>query len=103
MCHTPDSRPPDPPVTGRLGAPGPENLTSPIRRDALSGNPGINVLLLDGTVGAPGGANRQRNSSSADPGGTFGTMILRQRIYNNTGAPITRLRYRIVDISTAVQ
>ena len=41
-------------ITGRLGAPGPENLASPIRRDNANnpGSGGINVVLLDGTVGS---------------------------------------------------
>ena len=30
-------------------------------------------------------------------------MTLRYRVTNNTGAPVTRLRYRVVDISTAIQ
>ena len=54
-------------ITGRLGAPGPENLASPIRRD----NAGINMVLLDGTIPGSGGANRDRNGS--DPAGTFGS------------------------------
>lgn len=88
-------------ITGRLGAPGPENLASPIRRD----NAGINVVVLDGTVGAAAGPNRERNGSEG-AGSTptqFGTMTLRYRVINNTGAPVTRLRYRVVDISTAIQ
>jgi hypothetical protein len=90
-------------ITGRLGAPGPENLASPIRRDNANnpGPGGINVFLLDGTVGSAAGPNRDRNGG--DPAGTFGSMKLRYRVTNNTGAPVTRLRYRIVDISTANQ
>jgi hypothetical protein len=84
-------------ITGRLGAPGPENLASPIRRD----NTGINFVVLDGTVGPAVAPNRDRNSG--DPAGTFGSMTLRYRVTNNTGAPVTRLRYRVVDISTAIQ
>ena len=30
-------------------------------------------------------------------------MTLRYRVTNNTGGNVTRLRYRIVDISTAIQ
>lgn len=90
-------------ITGRLGAPGPENLASPIRRDSAN-NPGIggiNVFLLDGNVSAAAGPNRDRNGS--DPAGTFGSMKFRYRVTNNTGAPVTRLRYRIVELSTAIQ
>ena len=31
---------------------------------------------------------------------TFGTVDIRQKFANNTGAPITRLRFRIIDITT---
>ncbi len=90
-------------ATGRLGAPGPENLASPIRRDNANnpGSGGIDVFLLDGTVASSANPNRTRNGSA--PEGSFGTMILRHRVVNNTGAPVTRLRYRIVDVSTAIQ
>jgi hypothetical protein len=30
----------------------------------------------------------------------FGTIDLRRRIVNNTGLPVTRLRFRIIDITT---
>ena len=90
-------------ITSRLGAPGPENLSSPIRRDSANnpGSGGINVFLLDGTVGSASNPNRKRDGS--DPAGTFGSMTLRYRVTNNTGSNVTRLRYRIVDASTAIQ
>ena len=90
-------------ITGRLGAPGPENLASPIRRDNANnpGSGGIDVFLLDSTVGSATNPNRARNSG--DPAGTFGSMTLRYRVTNNTGGQVTRLRYRVVDISTAIQ
>jgi CSLREA domain-containing protein len=93
-----------------LGAPGPERAAdpgppnipgSPIKRDASPGNSGMNVFVLDTSVGAAVGPNRVRNTG--DPAGTYGTMTLRYRVFNNTGAPITRLRYRVIDISTAPQ
>lgn len=80
----------------RLGAPGPENLSSPVQR-----NNEMLVLNLDGTVGAASLPNRVRDFTS-DPGNnsTFGTLDIRRRMVNATGFPVTRLRYRIVDIST---
>jgi hypothetical protein len=33
---------------------------------------------------------------------TFGTLDIRKRIVNNTGGPITRLRFRVVDITSFV-
>jgi len=80
----------------RLGAPGPENLSSPIQRNAQM--PGF---YLDGTVGGSQPPNRVRDLTS-DPANnsTFGTLDIRRRIVNNTGAPVTRLRFRVTDLTT---
>jgi hypothetical protein len=80
----------------RLGAPGPENLASPINRNSTFG-----VVLIDGTVAASSPPNRVRDFTS-DPANnsTFGTLSIRRRFVNNTGAPVTRLRFRIVDQTT---
>jgi hypothetical protein len=80
----------------RLGAPGPENLSSPIQR-----NDTVGVVLLDATVGSASPPNRVRDFTS-DPANnsTFGTLSVRRRIVNNTGASVTRLRFRVVDITT---
>jgi hypothetical protein len=82
----------------RLGAPGPENTTSPIWR-----NPVMPGFLLDTTVPDASLPNRRRDSTS-DPANnsTFGTLEIRRRVVNKTGASITRLRFRIVDITTAL-
>ncbi|HYE15696.1 MAG TPA: hypothetical protein VD968_14735 [Pyrinomonadaceae bacterium] len=80
----------------RLGAPGPENLSSPIRR-----NESVAVSLLDPCVAGASPPNRVRDFTS-DPANnsTFGTLDVRRTIVNNTGANVTRLRFRIVDITT---
>jgi hypothetical protein len=80
----------------RLGAPGPENLSSPLLRN---GNfPGPNI---DSTVGSSSPPNRIRDFTSVPAqNSTFGTLELRKRIVNNTGASVTRLRFRIMDFST---
>jgi hypothetical protein len=80
----------------RLGAPGPENLASPIDRNAT-----VTVLFVDATQGAAVPPNRVRDFTS-DPANnsTFGTLDLRRRIVNNTGVPATRLRFRVIDINT---
>jgi hypothetical protein len=80
----------------RLGAPGPENLSSPVQRnDTLPG------ASLDATVGTGAAPNRVRDFTS-DPANnsTFGTLDIRKRIHNTTGSPVTRLRFRIIDITT---
>ena len=83
-------------VTQQLGAPGPENKTSPIRRDST-----IMVSLLDNTKSSSVSPNRVRDLTS-DPGNnsTFGTLAIRRRVTNNTGAPVTRLRFRVVEVTT---
>ncbi len=80
----------------RLGAPGPENLSSPIQRNAQVG--GTN---LDPAVGSSSSPNRVRDFTS-DPANnsSFGTLSIRKTITNNTGAPITRLRFRVIDVTT---
>jgi len=80
----------------RLGAPGPENLASPIQRNSV-----ISALLLDGAVSSGVAPNRFRNftpgSGSTSP---FGTLDIRRKFVNNTGGNVTRLRFRIIDITT---
>jgi len=80
----------------RLGAPGPENLSSPIER-----NSNFAVNLLDATVVGPNPPNRVRDFTS-DPANnsTFGTLSIRRRFVNSTGGNVTRLRLRVVDITT---
>jgi hypothetical protein len=80
----------------RIGAPGPENLSSPIQHNA-----DMPVLTLDGTTSSASSPNRVRDFTS-DPANnsTFGTLDIRRRLVNATGFPVTRLRFRIVDIST---
>jgi hypothetical protein len=79
----------------RLGAPGPENLGSPLNRNST-----ILTLLLDSNFGAPALPNRVRNTTPLVVGEDQGTLSVRRRFVNNTGGPVTRLRFRIVDIST---
>jgi CSLREA domain-containing protein len=79
-----------------LGAPGPENLLSPIQRNASFG-----AVLIDATKAAVLQPNRDRNFTGV-PNGTLGTLSIRRRFINNTGAAVTRLRFRIVDMSSLV-
>ena len=82
----------------RLGAPGPENLSSPSH--LISGS-SLSIGLVDGGVPANAMPNYVRNLVS-DPinNSTFGTIDIRRRLTNKTGAPITRLRVRIIDLTT---
>ena len=83
------------PAGQRLGAPGPQNLGSPRQTFDLV------TFLLDSTKGASGNPNRVRDTTAIGPNAAEGTMSIRRRFQNNTGAPITKLRIRVVDISTA--
>ena len=80
----------------RLGAPGPENLSSPIQRNASFG-----FNNLDPCVSAASPPNRVRDFTS-DPANnsTFGTLDIRKTVTNNTGGNVTRLRFRVIDITT---
>ncbi|MBC7930508.1 MAG: lamin tail domain-containing protein [Rubrivivax sp.] len=79
-----------------LGAPGPENLSSPIVRNAT-----IKSSLIDPAQSATAPPNRVRDfTSDAGNQSTFGTLSIRRRFTNNTAANVTRLRFRVVDITT---
>ena len=80
-----------------LGAPGPQNLASPLKRDAT-----IALILLDPSVAKTSPPNRVRDLTS-DPANnsTLGTLLVRRRVINNTGGNVTRLRFRVVEITTA--
>ncbi|MCA1621375.1 MAG: hypothetical protein LC795_19145, partial [Acidobacteria bacterium] len=80
----------------RLGAPGPENSTSPIQRNSLF--PGSRIFPCVASSASP---NRVRDFNSDPPNNsTFGTLSIRIRLTNNTGANVTRLRFRIIDQTT---
>jgi hypothetical protein len=80
----------------RLGAPGPENLSSPIQR-----NGSFAVNLLDTCVAAASPPNRVRDFTMDTPNNsTFGTLDIRRTVVNNTGGNVTRLRFRVVDLTT---
>jgi Lamin Tail Domain len=80
----------------RLGAPGPQNLSSPIERNSTVG-----ALSLDATVATSNPPNRVRDFTSDPPNNsTFGTLSIRRRWVNSTGASVTRLRFRVIDLTT---
>lgn len=80
----------------RLGAPGPENLSSPIQRNASFGGAPLDICVV-----AASPPNRVRDFTS-DPANnsTFGTLDIRRTFTNNTGGNVTRLRFRVIDITT---
>jgi uncharacterized repeat protein (TIGR01451 family) len=76
--------------SAQLGAPGPENLFSPVQSNAT-----VKASVIEPQVASTSPPNRVRNGS-----GDSGTLSLRRRFTNNTGAPLTRLRFRVVNITT---
>jgi CSLREA domain-containing protein len=121
----------DPATTGGiLGAPGPENTTSPINRtteiraslfgacsastaapnrervtapyaDTLTpSSPTGTIALPGGTLPGPGGIPFP-GPTVITPASSYasGTLRIRRRFTNNTGQMVTRLRFRVVDIT----
>ncbi|HEX8069051.1 MAG TPA: hypothetical protein VF546_03805 [Pyrinomonadaceae bacterium] len=95
-------------ATPWLGAPGPENLASPIQRN-------IKAALIDPFAGSTAPPNRVRDTTpytdtltpSAANGGdpaanpyALGTLVIRRKFTNSTGAFVTRLRVRVIDITS---
>ncbi|HEX8844757.1 MAG TPA: hypothetical protein VF791_08950 [Pyrinomonadaceae bacterium] len=81
----------------RLGAPGPENLSSPI----ATGSSRIQVTLLDPAVATDQPPNRVRDTTpNPENLSPFGTMSIRRTFKNISGVNITRLRFRIIDVTT---
>jgi hypothetical protein len=83
--------------TPRLGAAGPENLSSPIYGSGASTLP---AALLDLGVGLGAAPNRLRDNTVVT-NGAFGTLSFRRTFTNNTGAPLPRLRFRVIDMTTS--
>lgn len=81
----------------RLGGPGPENLSSPIQRNAT-----VKASLIFPCVSSSADPNRVRDLTPVPVTGPLGTLEIRRAFTNNTGATITRLRFRVVDITTTL-
>jgi hypothetical protein len=80
----------------RLGAPGPENLSGP----TLTAN-SIAASLIDTGVAQNAAPNEERDNTTDPPNNAvFGTITYRRKITNTTGTPITRLRFRVINITT---
>ncbi len=80
----------------QLGAPGPANLSSP----ALT--PALTVSGIDPKADINYSPNRIRVAATtpAATNATFGTLIFRRNLKNNTGKTITRLRFRFSRLTT---
>jgi hypothetical protein len=79
-----------------LGAPAPENSLSPIQRNAT-----IKSSLIEPTAASTVPPNRVRSGQVlAGVANAYGTLSIQRRFKNSTNTPITRLRFRVVDITT---
>lgn len=75
--------------TPALGAPGPENLASPIQRNAV-----IKSSLIDPNAAPTAPPNRIRSAAGANPtNAAFGTLDIRRKFTNTTDATVTALRF----------
>jgi hypothetical protein len=91
-------------VQSQLGSPGPENLASPVERNAA-----FTIAQLDPGQCSTCAPNRSRDTDtytdtltnpSAPATFSNGRLMIRRTYTNATGSPITRLRFRVTDITT---
>ena len=79
----------------RLGAPGPENMSAPRTSEQTS-------VIRYSIRRKPKLIRQMCSRFHSDPANnsTFGTLSIRRKFTNNTGGNITRLRFRIIDLTT---
>jgi hypothetical protein len=84
-------------ATAVLGAPGPENLSSPVNKTSQ-----LKSSLLKSDAASTADPNQVRDTTPGDPGAPteFGTLTLRRYFTNTMGAPVSTLRIRISNITT---
>jgi glucose/arabinose dehydrogenase len=82
-----------------LGAPGPENSSSP-RRAAFDNSPIFKGESCKGASAVPSSACERVRETTPVAGGSLGTLSIRRRFTNRTGLSVTRLRFRVVSLST---
>lgn len=82
-------------LKGILGAPGPENLNSPVYSEG-----DILISQVDDNVTLAEAPNRFYNYSETDPLFPVGTISVRRTLTNNTGQTVTSLKLRITGITT---
>jgi hypothetical protein len=86
-------------VPAGLGAPGPENLTGPVQRNAQ-----LKASLIDPQQPSTSAPNRLRDATPNVCGNAAtcaqGTLTIRRKFTNKTGVPVTALRFRVVGITT---
>lgn len=79
-----------------LGAPGPENISSP-----PVVNSQVAVTLLDPAVSNAAYPNRERDLNADQANNApQGRLYIRRTVTNNTGANVTQLRFRVINMTT---
>ncbi len=76
------------------GSPGPENLCSPIVNNST-----INISMLDPAASSAAVPNREKRTT-VETNAALGSLLVRRRVTNNTGQPISRLRFRTTILTT---
>lgn len=90
-------------VQSILGAPGPENLSSPVQRNATVKSSYIDPTCTGQSSNPATACARVRAASDPAGGanGANGVLLIRRKFTNRLSVPITQLRFRVVDITTA--
>ena len=85
----------------QLGAPGPQNLYGPAERNARVKSSFVGACTgQDADPDSACARVRIQTSDPSEPNDPQGTLLIRRRWTNKTGAAVTRLRFRVVDITT---
>jgi hypothetical protein len=82
-------------VPSVLGAPGPESMSSEVQHNGT-----IKASLVDWLAASTAPPNRVRDGQVISEYARFGTMAFRRMFTNTTHNNVTRLRFRVVDITT---
>jgi hypothetical protein len=69
-------------------------MSAPLQRNAQ-----VKAMLIDPFVSVNAAPNRVRDYTAVT-NGPLGTLIIRRKFKNSTGQSITRLRFRIADLTT---
>jgi hypothetical protein len=84
-----------------LGAPGPENLYGPAERNARFKSSFVGPCTGQSTDPDSTCARvRIQTSDPLEPNDPQGTLLIRRRWTNRTGAAVTHLRFRVADVTT---
>jgi hypothetical protein len=82
-------------VMSALGSPGPEGMASPSNMNNY-----LLATLLDPNVAVNLPPNRVRDYADVGPNNSLGTMLLRRTNYNFGTKTITKLRFRVTEVTT---